>query len=50
MNNKNLLIACAFLTGVMVGIHRRVIKACITGEEMPQAPASHFWVKNHKAE
>lgn len=25
--------------------HRRVIKAAVTGEEMPKAPSWHFWVK-----
>ena len=50
MKKQTMFIACAFLTGVMVGIHRRVIKACITGEPMPEAPASHFWCKNRKAD
>lgn len=50
LRNRSLLVACAFLFGVMVGIHRRVIKSVITGSPMPEAPASHFWVKNHKTE
>jgi hypothetical protein len=45
-----LIIGCAFFTGMMLGIHRRVIKACIAGEPLPEAPASHFWVKNRRAE
>ena len=49
MRKKSLFVACAFLLGIMVGIHRRVIKSVITGSPMPEAPASHFWVKNHKA-
>lgn len=46
MRNQSLLVAFAFLFGIMVGIHRRVIKSVITGSPMPEAPASHFWVKN----
>ena len=49
LRKKSLFVACAFLLGIMVGIHRRVIKSVITGSPMPEAPASHFWVKNHKA-
>lgn len=50
MKNTGLFVACAFVFGVMVGIHRRVIKAVITGTPMPEAPASHFWVKDHRTE
>lgn len=32
--------------GCWIGIHRNVIKAWITGTEMPEAPESHFWIKN----
>ena len=49
MKKQAMLIGCAFVTGMMVGIHRRVIKACIAGEPLPQAPASHFWLKNRKS-
>ena len=31
--------------GCWIGIHRNVIKAWLTGAEMPEAPASHWWVK-----
>ena len=31
----------AFCTGFMVGIHRKVIKAYLTGSEMPELPAGH---------
>lgn len=31
--------------GCWIGIHRNVIKALLTGAEMPEAPASHWWVK-----
>ena len=31
--------------GYWIGIHRNVIKAWLTGSEMPEAPASHWWVK-----
>ncbi len=34
-----------FCLGCWAGIHRNVIKAWLTGSEMPKAPASHFWVK-----
>jgi|GEM_PF-1799791 len=32
--------------GACLCVHRRVILALIRGEEMPQAPAWHFWCKN----
>ena len=31
--------------GCWIGIHRNVILAWLTGSEMPEAPASHWWVK-----
>ena len=31
--------------GCWIGIHRNVIKAFLTGSEMPTALASHWWVK-----
>ena len=34
-----LLVVCCLFT------HRRVIKALINHEPMPQAPSWHFWVK-----
>ena len=41
-----LVFACvAFLLGCLVGIHRNVIKACLKGEPMPEAPSWHFWCK-----
>ena len=45
----NLLIYAMILIflGCWIGIHRRVIKAWMTGSEMPEAPASHWWVKKH---
>lgn len=46
MDKKLVLVACgSFLCGACLGIHRNVIKALIKGEEMPEAPAWHFWVK-----
>ena len=33
------------LVGCFVYVHRRVIRALITGEPMPEAPAWHFWCK-----
>ena len=33
------------LIGGLLFVHRRVIKAIITGGPMPKAPAWHFWVK-----
>ena len=32
---------CAVCCGVFLIIHRRVIAACLTGVEMPEAPAWH---------
>lgn len=38
----NTIIRClAICCGVMLIIHRRVIAACITGIEMPEAPEWH---------
>ena len=31
----------AFCTGFMVGVHRKVIKALVTGSEMPELPEGH---------
>ena len=50
MKKQTILLTCAFFTGMMLGIHRRVIKAYIKGEPIPEAPASHFWCENRKAE
>jgi len=33
------------LAGGFLYAHRRVIKAFINGDPMPEAPAWHFWVK-----
>jgi hypothetical protein len=35
----------SLICGCMLGIHRNVIKACITGSEMPAAPKWHCWCK-----
>ena len=35
-------------TACMLFVHRRVIRAVMKGEEIPQAPAWHCWVKNRK--
>ncbi len=45
---KGILIACMVgaILGVCAFIHRRVILALIRGEELPKAPAWHFWCKN----
>jgi len=47
MNWKKILIAA--LLGATVGCllftHRRVIRALICGEEMPEAPWWHFWCR-----
>ena len=32
----------------MLYVHRNAIKAAINGEELPEAPAWHFWIKNRK--
>ncbi len=45
-----LKLLCAFVLGLFLGIHRRVIRAVITGSPMPKAPASHFWVKNKETD
>jgi len=41
------LITVLFLIslGCWIGIHRNVIKAWITGSDMPEAPVSHCWLK-----
>lgn len=38
---KVLLICLAICCIIFLVIHRRVIKACITGEPMPEPPAWH---------
>ena len=43
-----LKIVCSFAIGLLLGIHKNVFKALITGNPIPQAPATHFWVKNRK--
>ena len=47
MNWKKTLICC--LVGAAFGclayVHRRVIRALITGGEMPEPPAWHFWCR-----
>lgn len=50
MNWKKVLFWCLFgaLFGCCVYVHRRVILALIKGEELPQAPAWHFWCKNRR--
>lgn len=32
---------CLFCTGYFLGVHHRVIKALIKGEELPEAPKGH---------
>ncbi len=32
---------CAVCCGLWLIVHRRVIAACLTGSEMPEAPAWH---------
>ena len=49
MRTDKLIIAGAVVSAFALGAccaytHRRVIKALITGEEMPKAPAWHLWV------
>ena len=45
---KKLIYAMVLISlGFWIGIHRRVIKAWMIGSEMPEAPASHWWVKKH---
>lgn len=36
-----LALCSAFSCGLMIGIHRRVIKALIKGEELPKSPKCH---------
>ena len=46
---KKLIYALLLLSiGFFIGIHRNVIKAWITGSEMPEAPANHPKVCGHK--
>ena len=44
---KKALIWCAIgaVVGCLVYVHRRVILAAIKGEELPEAPAWHFWCR-----
>ena len=42
--------AVTFLMGCCVGIHRKVIKALITGGQMPVAPSWHFWCRSKGTE
>ena len=37
------------LVGCCAYTHRRVIAACVKGEEMPPAPKWHVWCKNRRA-
>lgn len=41
-------IIIAFVVGLCLGTHRRVIKSLITGSEMPKAPSWHVWTKNRE--
>lgn len=41
-------IVALVLTACCVYTHRRVIKALVTGEEMPKAPNWHVWVSEDK--
>ena len=41
-----LKLLCAFVVGLLLGIHKNVFKSLVKGTPMPQAPKSHFWVKN----
>ena len=47
MNWKKTLICCLIgaAVGCLVYVHRRVILAAIKGEELPEAPAWHFWCR-----
>jgi len=38
---KYLIEICAVLCGLFLIIHRRVIAACLSGTEMPEAPEWH---------
>ncbi len=38
------IIVILLLFGVLIFIHRRVIRALIKGEPMPKAPSWHVWV------
>ncbi len=40
---------CVLLVGCCAYTHRRVIAACVKGEEMPPAPKWHVWCKNRRA-
>ena len=44
-DNDMIKIVVAFAVGLCLGTHKRVIKALLTGSEMPKAPKWHCWVK-----
>ncbi len=39
-----IVVGCVLVAGCAF-THRRVIKAAVSGEEMPKAPKWHVWVK-----
>lgn len=41
-------VATALVVGGCLYAHRRVIKAIVTGDEMPKAPRWHVWVKKER--
>ena len=50
MDKKKLILFCILFLcliglGGLLWVHRRVIRAWITGEPMPEPPAWHFWCK-----
>ena len=45
MMKKLIKIMFLISLGCWIGIHRNVIKAWITGSDMPEAPVSHCWLK-----
>lgn len=39
------IVFVSFLFGCLIGVHKNVIKACIKGEDLPEAPVWHFWCR-----
>lgn len=35
----------SLILGCLIGVHKNVIKACIKGDALPEAPDWHIWCK-----
>ena len=39
------LMSFSLILGCLIGVHKNVIKACIKGDALPEAPDWHIWCK-----